>query len=334
VEDIPSTWATWLKRLTAEEPWKAAVFVAETGAREWNVEKFLRAPNTVQETADLLLSERPQWGQVALRDALPYFLEFCVLAGADARLKPVYESLFVAVALDPHVSLPQVAALVRIAHARLELGVSAPEYVETIRQLASAIQAVESPSVADIALEALEVVITTACPDVGERQQFAVQVIGLFQRWYTRIDAAQFALLRSLSDELAMAAAMPDLELEVGSVHASSEWAQLNGKRIAMYSLQDSALRRAAHVVSELCPAVRVDTFNDHVGGSPALRKASATADVFILATGAAKHAATTFIEARRPKGLITLYARGQGSASLLHALREHLERREPAWNQ
>ena len=74
-------------------------------------------------------------------------------------------------------------------------------------------------------------------------------------------------------------------------------------------------------MVRELLPGVRIDIFHDHVGGSPALRTASTTADVFVLATGAAKHAATTFIEARRPKALITLYARGQGSASLLHAL-------------
>ena len=48
--------------------------------------------------------------QEALRDALPYFLEFCMAAGADARLKQVYESLFVTVAVDSQVSLPQGAS--------------------------------------------------------------------------------------------------------------------------------------------------------------------------------------------------------------------------------
>ncbi len=79
-------------------------------------------------------------------------------------------------------------------------------------------------------------------------------------------------------------------------------------------------------MISELCPGIRIDTFSDYVGGSPALRKAATTADVFILATAAAKHAATTFIEHRRPKNLVTLYARGQGSASLLEALREYAQ--------
>jgi hypothetical protein len=91
-----------------------------------------------------------------------------------------------------------------------------------------------------------------------------------------------------------------------------------------MYSLQASALQRAALVIGELCPGIRIDTFSDHVGGSAALKKASTSADVFIIATGAAKHAATTYIEDHRPNNLETLYARGQGSASLLEALREY----------
>jgi len=146
-------------------------------------------------------------------------------------------------------TLPQVAALVRIAQARLELGVSMLEYVDTIRHLASAIQAAESPSVADIALEALEITITAPCPDVREREQFVIQVITVIQRWYTRIGEAQFALLRSLSGELGLEGAIRGRELEASS-DEHSEWAALRGKRIGMYSLQESALRRAAKVVS------------------------------------------------------------------------------------
>ena len=47
--------------------------------------------------------------------------------------------------------------------------------------------------------------------------------------------------------------------------------------------------------------------------------------NLFVLAPAAAKHAATTFIEEHRPKSRPTLYARSQGSASLLAAIREYL---------
>ena len=324
-EQIPSSWPAWLKRLRAPEPWKSAVFVAETGAREWTMETFLKDANVITETADLLLDDRPPWGQEALRDALPYFVEFCMSAGVDARLKPVFESLFVAIAVDPQVSLPQTGALIRIAQARLELGVSKDEYGDILGQVSSALQATESPSVADLALEALEMLVNAACPDVDQRRQFAIQVVAIFQRWYKRVDRAQLALLKTLAEELEMAEATGDLAKEISGSQAASEWAQLEGKRIAMYSLQESALQRASLVIGELCPGIRIDTFSDHVGGSAALKKASTSADIFIIATGAAKHAATTFIEDHRPKDLKPLYARGQGSASLLSALRDQL---------
>jgi hypothetical protein len=289
------------------------------------METFLKDANVITETADLLLDDRPPWGQEALRDALPYFVEFCMSAGVDARLKPVFESLFVAIAVDPQVSLPQTGALIRIAQARLELGVSKDEYGDILGQVSSALQATESPSVADLALEALEMLVNAACPDVDQRRQFAIQVVAIFQRWYKRVDRAQLALLKTLAEELEMTEATGDLAKEISGSQAASEWAQLEGKRIAMYSLQESALQRASLVIGELCPGIRIDTFSDHVGGSAALKKASTSADIFIIATGAAKHAATTFIEDHRPKDLKPLYARGQGSASLLSALRDQL---------
>jgi hypothetical protein len=326
---IPTTWIDWLERLSRQEPWRAALTVAETGAREWNIDEILRGPTAVEQIADLFLSERPEWAQAALRDALPHVVEFFVSGSPTPRLKPIYENLFLAVALDPQISLPQVGALVRIVEARLQLGVSNVEYAEILGHLASAILAVESPSVADIALQALEVVINAPAPTPSEREQFALRLISVFHRWHTRIDRGRFALLRTLAKDLGVLSAILCFEPAISSTGEDSKWASLNGRRIAMYSLQESALRHAAQAVTELCPGVRVDSFHDHVGGSPALRNAATTADIFVLATAAAKHAATTFIEARRPKGAITLYARGQGSTSLLHALREYLQHKE-----
>jgi hypothetical protein len=323
--DIPKDWTAWLRRLTVPEPWKAAVSVAETAAREWTLEDLLEKPSDLQEIADLLLAPRPEWGQLALQDALPFFLEFCESSEGDTRLRAVYESLFLTVVLDAFVSMPQVFALLRITLARLALGISVQDYVEILRNLSSAIQAVESPAVVESALDAIEMLIGEPCPNVREREQFFLNVAGVFRRWYRRIDAAQFALLRSLGEEIGVSDGLSEEELEPLPGDAGTIWTSLIGKKIAIYSLQESALRRTSSILRKLCPGARVDTFHDHVGGSPSLRVASSTADIFILAIGSAKHAATGFIEGRRPKGLVTLYARGRGSAGILHALGQHL---------
>jgi hypothetical protein len=312
-----------LRRLKDPRPWTVAISAAETGAREWDFEAVVSDHSAVDDLARLLLEVTTVWGTAALRDSLPYLLEFCVQSGAERRLKPVYESLFLVIATDEQMSLPQVAALLAIVDVRLQLGVSKSEYGDAIRQLALAIRAVNSPAIAEVALNAIEVLVNSMCPSESDRQAFAAEVASVFQRWHRRISQDQMMLLRLIGEEVGV-----PLELESRAseqvVGGQSEWATLRGLRVAFYSLQESALRRAATVLTSLCPAVRVDTHQAHVG-SQALKAASRNADIFVIATAAAKHAATTFIEANRPKHLTTLYARGQGGSSLLAALRDYV---------
>lgn len=323
--DLPSSWSLWLRRLLTEDPWRSAVSVAEIAAREWSIETLLSNPDVVNETAELILADRPSWGQTALRDALPYLLEFFLSRGADPRLKAVYENLFLAIAIDDQVSLPQIAALLRAAEARIALGVSVVDYREIVRQLTTTLDAAESPSIAGLALETLDILVTETCPDPRERENFVVRVASLFKRWYRRIDDAQWALLQQLAEEIGMAEALSQRPTDENAVSMGSIWTALDKKRIALYSLRETALRRVQLILVELCPGARVEWFSDSVGGSMALRTAATNADVFVLATAAAKHAATIYIEANRLKSQVTLYARGQGSASMLEVIREFL---------
>src|SRR5581483_4946504 len=109
-----------------------------------------------------------------------------------------------------------------------------------------------------------------------------------------------------------------------GAVDEESVWKMLSGKKVALYSLKETAVKRAATLLKDLIGEVKVDVFLDHVGGSPALKTAAQQADVFVIATAAAKHAATLFIEEKRPKNSVTLYAQGQGTSSILHAISRH----------
>jgi hypothetical protein len=79
-------------------------------------------------------------GQTALQDNLPFFLEFLERSATDASLRSINESLFLTEALDAYVSMPQILALWKITSARLDFGISAQEYSETLRVLSSAIQ--------------------------------------------------------------------------------------------------------------------------------------------------------------------------------------------------
>ena len=64
---------------------------------------------------------------------------------------------------------------------------------------------------------------------------------------------------------------------------------------------------------------VDVRSSHDHVG-TPRLRQQSRTADVIVLATRCATHAATGFIRANAASTALVAEADGSGSASLLRA--------------
>jgi hypothetical protein len=324
-EVLPSDWSTWLKRLKDSRPWAGAVSAAEIGAREWGPESLASDPAAVEALAVQFLEVETDWGITALRDSVPYLLEFCMKAGTDRRFKSLYESLFLIIATDDQVSLSQIAALLKVVEVRLQLGLNADEYGDAIRQLAAAMKGVNTPAIAPIALDAIEILVNSVCPGESDRQAFVAEVASIFQRWFRRIRHDQMALLRVLATELGVPLAV-HIETSEQAPGAETEWAGVRGMRVSLYSLQESALRRAALVLAQICPEVRTDTHHDHVG-SQSLRAAANAADIFVLATASAKHAATTFIEANRPRKLVTLYARGQGSSSLLEALREYLNK-------
>ena len=75
-------------------------------------------------------------------------------------------------------------------------------------------------------------------------------------------------------------------------------------------------------ILNKILPDIKVHTSHDK-GGSPQLESYAKTADIFVIATSAAKHAATEFIQKSRSKDKTTLYAAGKGSSSILRVLEE-----------
>src|SRR5262249_40183054 len=125
--------------------------------------------------------------------------------------------------------------------------------------------------------------------------------------------------------ELELPLVIPQRELDEAPERV--EWAALSGKKICFYSLNEAALRRVTAVLARLSPEANIQSFHDLAGGSNALKTAARTADIFVVATGAATHAATIFIDSNRPSESTTLRPKGKGSSSLLDTLQRHLRR-------
>lgn len=88
--------------------------------------------------------------------------------------------------------------------------------------------------------------------------------------------------------------------------------------RVLLYSLDEAVLVRCAEEIKQLAPAVDAAMASDHVG-SAQLRQKARSADLVVIATRCAKHAATGFITQHTRTKYIH-YADGSGSASMLRA--------------
>ena len=217
-------------------------------------------------------------------------------------------------------SLPAITALLRLADARLSYG--SGRYQETIEIMVDAIEQQSSPRTIRLVSEMLELIIITPCPAQEVRLSAAIRLVTLAHRWWNRLDRGDQVLVKQLCQELELDGLLPTEATHPVSVEeASDEWSTVLANRfIALYSLTLSATERAANVIKAACPTVKVKAFCES-GNTPSMKDAARTADLFIIATRSAKHAATEAIMQNRV-GQPVEYAAGKGSSSIIEALR------------
>ncbi len=132
-----------------------------------------------------------------------------------------------------------------------------------------------------------------------------------FESGAPRISDVQLAelntvLARAGHEKLAMNASAPE----------DSDFAHLNGKRILIYSLHEHPARMAQERLEERCVGTSIEVRSDH-DCSEQLVSASRGADLIIVVTRAAKHAATECIQRHGAK-ISTRFAAGTGWSSIL----------------
>jgi hypothetical protein len=323
---LTSSWLGWFERLRSKAAWPGAVSRAEKGVVEWHVETVAGDPNVISAIVSIVEGTLDAWAAEALRQALPYVLEAFLHDPPDQRLAPLFCSLFDLLATDKALTLSSISALTRLTQGRLST--TQAGYADTLGMVVSAVEQADTPAAVHLIADVLEMLIVTPCASQDERRAAATRLASAAVRWWTRVDEVDRGLVRELCTELhvnALLAADPGKSPH--SEAGETEWGALTGLKIAFYSLSESALKRAVTVLQTACPEVKLKTFCEQ-GGTDSMRDAAKTADLFVVATKAATHAATNAIEQSRRAGKPTVYAIGKGSTSLLDAVRRWLRTR------
>jgi hypothetical protein len=322
---VPQDWVGWIEAICANQEWEEAVAVAEDGALDWDPMEFQRSDSMTRFARALAEVAAP--GHRRISESLPHILRSVSRCPSLPRKAgEVLETLTLIHLCEDAPGRMFFGTLADLCNLTLSVGVTRLAYVSLLGDCISSIARSAGPADFDGLLELLDVLVTYAAPDPTQRTAVAGAIAELFVRFRARAEPSQLGLLRQLLQDAdcdvpagltsAQGAGAPD--------RAQNPLARLVGKSIALYSLNEPALHRIATLLKESVDGVSVNVFSDKVGGSAALKSAARNADVFVVATAAALHAATIFIEAERGSRGATLKPSGQGSASMLSVLRDY----------
>ena len=208
------------------------------------------------------------------------------------------------------------AGLVALVEIVLRAAPDRRDYVALLDELREETPRWVGPAHTSTALDLADLLVRAACPDPQVRTRLADALLVPLHAQARRLEPDQLAYAQQLSDELGLALSWPDAAADAPGQIDRSELPSLN---VLLYSLDEGAMARAASALRRHGSRLKVHQSHDYVG-SPQLKVRTRNADVVVLATRCAKHAATGFIRANTKRGAIVVEADGSGSASLLRA--------------
>lgn len=200
---------------------------------------------------------------------------------------------------------------------------NADHYGHLLREISSESDRWVAPERASTVLDIVDSLVLSACPDEAARQQLGYRLLTPLSRHAERLDPADLAFARVLDGELGLE--LPWQTEQGDELSESEAWHSANVS-VLLYSLDEKVLGRVTEQLRSIAPNARVTASSDHVG-SPRLRQWVQSADLVVLITRCAKHAATGFISAHTSSEKIA-YVDGSGSASLLRTTLAELRRR------
>jgi hypothetical protein len=324
----PRNWCEWLALLPRLDV-ANTLDISRRAAAEWAVHDQLGEPSSVIELASRLLASRDEVASERLAEALPVLIAWF---GRDtefprASLRSIYDALWTLLVLGVRRGQAERESSASLFHGLLACGLPADRYKELLQD-ALDIAGDPGRKSAYWILGLVESTIEQPASDTEARRNFWIAALSRVGHLRAQLSALQRAALGQLRETLGLPAELPVRDEQAASALATS----FQGRRVAVYTLTESAGKQAADALTALVPSLTVTLFSDH-GGSQPLKSAAENADYFVVVACSAKHAATDFIRQHRPGNKPLLYAPGRGASSILRVLDEQLGRLDPRYS-
>lgn len=313
----PSDWPNWLARLVDPGFREKASDIAQNAAEEWDYEGAFADPI---EFADSLRANATGDAATALSGGLPILVNWLKRDPYAPRRDwtSIYLAIVDAYSLGGEIDAAAREATLPMIELMLEAEPAAGDYRDLIDQ--ADMLSGDDPGVhgAWWPLKVAELLRWYGCPDTDARADFLHRLLEKLRASIPRLTPSQ----RLAAKEVAEATAWPwpEPREEVGASGEFRLAERLGGMTVAIYTLVERAAEQARQALAALTPTTRVELCVDHVA-SPRLTALARNADLFVMVTWAAKHAATDAIRRERPNDKPLIMPTGKGASSLLEAI-------------
>ena len=319
---LPDSWLAWLVRLCTDLEWEReeALHVARMGSHEWTLSDLIanRPPSRVAEDILSIPSKRAD----ILIEVLPLLLSTLQSDQnyPDSTLSPVYYAVLEHLLYESNPTLIDIRVYVDLLPAVLNGRLEPAQYKDAIDGLINALNASQAAPPPQTIIDALDAVLTASCPDTEARMRLFAFAADLEGRHSHRWDITERNLRRSLGEEIGFEESYAaEEEAASEKEHYEDSFKALTNRTVAIYTLIESAGTRAASIIRDTVPGTQVETSAAFVGDER-LAAMARNADVFVMVTRSAKHAATDFIQSHRGNKPI-LRPKGKGVGSIMKCL-------------
>ena len=332
-KEVPSNWVEWLQRLIQKPEWDLALDVARRGEQEWNIADLVTKHGAIQQFRTLLgtASGQPETEQI-LANALPHLLSAFQNDEQYPRreFSSIYAFLLDLIAVTTSGGDPDLVLFNELANTLFSLGTNQETYNEIVGFSLDLWEQYSSPAKVDWILDFINVLIIQPCLDDKIRAQLLFSVAATLRQYADRIDEIQWSLFSGLVQDLNLKASFPDLPPHQKLTEGSDGQTEINplqklkNKSILIYTLTEPVAQRAKAVLESVCAGINVH-LSHAKGGNNQLKTWILNADLVVMVTASAKHAATYFIEDHCSEGKL-LRVNTKGSASLMREIQAFLE--------
>jgi len=193
-------------------------------------------------------------------------------------------------------------------------------YRQAVDTITKIFEAIRSPQAIGWALDVCDSLFLRRIRDADARLRLLTAVVLACWEFSARLEPLQIQQLQLLAREAQID--LPPFNFRPADA-LPAHAAEVPSYRVAFYSLDEAAVRRAVDLLRSLHPNWVIDTNSDHVC-SDRLKSLAQNSQVFVFAWRCSKHAAYYCVKAHSPKDNLVM-ARGVGTTSLVAAALERL---------